>query len=144
MRTVEGMDTSTILRKLIRACVDDECTLRHESSFVDPARAHAIAELVREREQFIEELERFGLQGTRRPTGSWTELLSEAGRNVWVVAAGRNNTDAIATCEHSRARTERRYEDAMQEALPDPIRDVLEAHFTRLHQEADELNQLRF
>jgi small ligand-binding sensory domain FIST len=33
------MTTSDVLRKLIRGCVDDERTLRHESRFVGVAQA---------------------------------------------------------------------------------------------------------
>src|SRR5579859_6187239 len=106
--------------------------------------AERLTRLAGEREQFVAELERLGERPQRRPNGSWAELLREAGRNVWVAAVGRNDGDAIATCRHSRARTEARYDDAMQRPWPDEIRRVLDAQRGRLHAEADELNRLQF
>ena len=50
--------TSSVFRRLIRACVDDECTLRHESTLVDAGRAEALTRLARERGQFVADLER--------------------------------------------------------------------------------------
>ncbi len=137
------MRTARILRKLIRACVDDECTLRHESKFVDASRAVALGRLASERARFVEDLERLEGGAASRPNASWAELLSKARRNVWVAAAGPNNGDAIASCRHSRVRTEARYDEAMQAALPEEIRRVLAAQRSRLHEEADELNRLR-
>jgi|GEM_PF-2295779 len=135
--------TSRVLRELIRACVDDECTLRHESKFVDARRAEALTRLASERGRFVEDLERLEDGAARRPKASWAELLSEARRNVWVAAAGRNSGDAIASCRHSRSRTEARYDEAMRRALPDEVRRVLAAQRSRLNDETDELNRLR-
>ena len=138
------MKPTEVLRKLIRTCVDDERTLLHERKFVDAGRAETLTRLAREREQFVGDLERLGEGSPHGPNGSWTELLREAGRTIWVAAAGRNNGDAIATCRHSRARTEARYDDAMQGPLPDEIRSVLAEQRRRVHDEADELSQLQF
>lgn len=137
------METTDVLRNLVRACVDDERTLRHESKFVDPARAEALGRLAREREQFVAELER--LEGGIEPRdGSWAELSREAGRDVWVTAAGRNVGDAIRACRHSRARTEAQYEQALEGSWPDEIRRVLAAQRARLHEETEELDRLQF
>ena len=138
------MDTTEGLRKLMRACVDDERTLLHERRFVDPVRAEKLTRLTREREQFVADLERLGGRIGRRQSGSWGELLREAARNVWVTAAGRNNADALTTCRHSRARTEELYDAALHDEWPEAIRRVLAAQKRRLHDETDELNQLRF
>ena len=137
------MKTSNVLMKLVRACVDDERTLLHESRFVDARRASTLTRLAREREQFVADLERFGARGPRRTNGSWAELVREAGRNVWVAAAGRNSGDAIASCRHSLARTEALYDQAMHESLPDEVGRVLAGHWSCLHEEASELDQLR-
>jgi hypothetical protein len=137
------MTTSVNLRRLIRACVDDERTLRHERRFVDAGRGKTLARLAHEREHFISELERFS-GGSRRHDGSWPELLREAGRNIWVKAAGVNNGDAVAACRHSRARTESLYDDAMQWTWPDEVRRLLETQRGRLHDEALALNRLQF
>lgn len=137
------MVTADVLRKLIRACVDDGCTLRHESKLVDHVRAEVLTRLAREREQFVMDLAR--LAKCEQPhAGSWGELSREARRNVWVTAAGHNSRDAIASCRHSRARTEAVYDEAMQASWPEEIQRALEAQRRRLHDEADELIQLQF
>ncbi len=138
------MSTTRVFRELIRACVDDERTLQHERKFVDARRGDALTRLAREREQFVADLERVGGCSGGQPTGSWVELLREAGRNLWVTAGGPNNGDAIETCRRSRARTEARYERAMERPLPEETRRILAEQRRRLHDEADELNQLRF
>lgn len=137
------MTPSEALRKLIRACVDDERTLRHESKLVDEVRAAALMRMARERDQFVADLER--LAGCQQPhDGSWGELSREARRNIWVAAAGRNSGDAMTSCRHSRARTEAVYDDALQASWPDEIQRVLEEQRHRVHGEADELIQLQF
>ena len=137
------MTTSYALRRLIRACVDDGRTLRHESKLVDQVRAEALMRLAGEREQFVTDLER--LAGREQPhDGSWSELSREVRRNVWVAAAGRNSGDAIASCRHSRARTEAVYDEALQTPWSDEIQRVLAAQRRRLHDEAEELIQLQF
>jgi hypothetical protein len=136
------MKTSHVIHKLIRACVDDERTLRNESRFVDPTRAATLMQLAAEREHFVADLERFeGAPASR--VGSMAELSREAGRDVWVAAAGRNSGDAIASCRHSRARTEAVYERALEEYLPDEILDVLTEQRGRLHDEIAVLDQLQ-
>ncbi len=132
------------LQKLIRACVDDERMLQHESKLVDARRAEALQRLAHEREQFIADLARLDSPTPRHQPGSWAELAREAGRDVWVLAAGRNTGDSIATCRHSRARTEKRYEKAMESPWSDDVRRVLAAQKRRLHGEADELIHLQF
>jgi hypothetical protein len=139
----EGMKTDAVLGKLIRGCVDDECTLRHEFRHVEGRCAETLARLAHEREQFVEQLERLG--GPQQPhEGSWAELTREARRSLWVTAAGRNNGDAIATCRQSRARTEALYDEALQAPWPDETRRLIEAQKQRLHDEAVELDQLQF
>lgn len=138
------MKISKILRNLIRACVDYQWTLQHERTFVDAGRRKALTRLALERAQFIEDLERMGERAQSRPIVSWSEFFRELGRDAWVSAAGRNDGDAIATCRRSHARTEARYDDAMRRPLPDEIRRVLAAQRCRLHDEAEELNRLRF
>ncbi len=133
------------LRTLIRACADDERTLEHERKFVDAGRAASLTRFAHERQRFISDLEKLAAPGRdHRHSGSWAELLREAGRNVWVTAAGRNNGDAITVCRHSRARTEMHYDEALQRPWPDELRRVIEAQRHRLHDETDELNQLLF
>jgi hypothetical protein len=123
--------------------VDDECTLRHEFKFVDGNCAEALARLAHEREEFVEALERLG--GSQQPhDGSWSELAREAARNIMVTAAGRNKGDAVATCRHSRTRTEAAYDEALQATWPSDTRRVLEAQRERLHVEELELNRLQF
>jgi hypothetical protein len=71
------MHTSKVFEKLIRACVDDECTLRHESTLVDAGCAEALTRLAREREQFVADLVR--LAECELPhDGSWSALSREA------------------------------------------------------------------
>jgi hypothetical protein len=142
MHAPAAMTNSDVLRKLIRACVDDGRTLRNESKFVDPGRLKALMRLASEREQFATDLE--GLAKREQPhDGSWGELSREAERDIWVAAAGGNNGDAIASCRRSRARTEALYDEALQGSWPDEIQRVLAAQRRRLHEEADELNQLQ-
>ena len=137
------MTTSDVLRKLIRACVDDERTLRHESRVADGPRAQALERLALERGQFVTDLER--LANREQPhDGSWSELAREVKRDVWVAAAGRNAGDAITSCRHSRARTEAVYDQALQVPLPEEIRRVLAEQRRRLDDEADELIHLQF
>jgi hypothetical protein len=109
---------------------------------VDAARAETLMQLAREREQFVSELER--LAECQQPhDGSWSELVREAERNIWVSAAGRNSGDAITSCRHSRARTEALYDEALQSSSwPDETQRVLTAQRRRIHDEADELNKL--
>jgi hypothetical protein len=96
-----------------------------------------------ERGQFVAELERFGEAGLRHD-GSWSELLREAWRTLRVTAAGRNDGDAIAVCRHSQARTEVRYDAALEWPWPNEIRLILEAQRRRLHDEVIEMNRLQF
>jgi hypothetical protein len=143
MHFTAPMTTSDILRKLIRACVDDECTLRHESTLVDAGRAEPLTRLASERGQFVAALER--LAECEQPhDGSWSELSREAKRNVWVAAAGRNSGDAITSCRRSRARTEVRYDEALRSSLPVETQHVLAAQRRRIHDEADELARIQF
>jgi hypothetical protein len=137
------MSTSSALRKLIRACVDDERTLRHESKLVDAVRGAALTRLAQEREHFVTALELLG-KCERPHDGSWRELSREVERNLWVAAADLNKGDAIASCRHSRARTEALYDDALRASWPDEIQRVLAAQRNRLHDEADVLNELQF
>lgn len=137
------MTTADVLRKLIRGCVDDERTLRHESRFVGVAQAEVLTRLAQEREQFVTDLER--LAKREQPhDGSWSELSREAERDVWVAAAGRNSGDAITSCRDSRARTEALYDEALEGPWPHDIEGVLVAQRRRLHDEADELIELQF
>jgi hypothetical protein len=137
------METNTLLRNLIRACVDDERTLQHESKFVDATRAAALTRLARERGQFIAELERLGPHEEPHD-GSWRELSRELGRDLRVTAGGRNSTDAITACRHSRARTETVYDEAMLAPWPDEIARVLRAQRGSLRDETGELDRLQF
>ena len=132
------------LQKLIRACVDDERILQHESKLVDARRAEALERLAGERARFIADLDRLEPHARRRSTGSWAELLREAGRDAFVLAAGRNTGDAIASCRRSRARIEKRYEKALEEPWSDAARRLLTAQQRRVHDEADELVHLQF
>jgi hypothetical protein len=138
------MKTASVLRKLICACVDDERTVRHERTFVDAQRAGALTRLARNRSRFVDDLEQLVGHTPRRSDGSWVELLREAARSVKVVAAGRNNGDAIATCRHSCARVEARFDQAMRTQWPDAIQQLLEAQQSCLHDESAELDQLQF
>ncbi len=132
------------LEKLMRACIDDKRILEHEAKLTNERCVPTLTRLAEEREQFITELERLAHTGKPRPSGSWGELLREASRDIWVSASGRNSGDAVATCRHSRARTEALYEKAMEESWPDEMRVVLEAQHHRLHDEAAELNRIQF
>ena len=108
---------SDLLRKLIGACMDDEFTLRHECKFVDARRAAALMRLAREREQFVADL--VGLGHCERPhNGSWAELSREAQRDIGVAMAGPNDGDAVASCRHSRARTEALYDEVLKAPWP--------------------------
>jgi hypothetical protein len=138
------MKTSHPLRTLIRACKDDERTLQHERKFVDPVTAETLARLAASVRSSVLDLERLGGSGQEGPNGSWAELAHEATRNLWVMAAGRNTGDAIASCRHSHKRTEARYEEAMQGPWGGEIGQVLAAQRSRLHDEVDELNRLQF
>jgi hypothetical protein len=141
MQQPAGMKTSDVLRKLIRGCADDEHTLRHESRLVDAVRAEALRRLARERGEFVTDLVR--LAKCEHPhDGSWTELSREAGRALWVVAAGRNNGDAIASCRRSRSRTEALYDEALRGSWPDETMRVLSAHRRRIHDEIAALREL--
>src|SRR5579872_3014250 len=133
-----AMNPSAVLRKLIRACVDDECTLRHESTLVDAGRAEPLMRLAREREQFVADLEQLA-DCEQSHDGSWSELWREAKRNLWVAAAGRNAGDAITSCRRSRTRIEARYDKALQSSWPDEVQRVLAAQRRRVQDEADEL-----
>jgi hypothetical protein len=137
------MTTSDVLRKVIRACVDDWRTLRHESRFVDPPRVTVLTRLAGEREQFATVLERLGKR-EQPHDGSWMELWREAERNLRVAAAGRHSGDAVRSCEHSRARTEAAYDKALEAPLPEDIQSVLADQRRRLQREADELIDLEF
>jgi hypothetical protein len=137
------MEISDALQKLIRACVDDGRTLRHECRFVDAGRAETLMRLAREREQFVMNLER--LAKRERPhDGSWSELAREAERDVWVAAGGRNSGDAITSCRRSQARTEAVYEEVLQASWPEEIQRVLADQRRRLRDETDELVRLQF
>jgi hypothetical protein len=137
------MKTADVLRKLIRACVDDERTLQHERGFVDGGRGAALSRMARERQQFVQDLALLAVPGQSDPSGSWAELLREVGRNVQVAAAGRNSGDSIATCRRSLQRTEACYDRALQRSWPAEMQRVLESQQGLLHEEASELNRLQ-
>jgi hypothetical protein len=63
---------------------------------------------------------------------------------VVVTARGRNKGDAVATCRHSRARTEAVYDEALQATWPAETRRLIEAQRERLQAEELELNRLQF
>jgi hypothetical protein len=133
------------LQKLIRACVDDQRMLQHESKLVDTQRADALQRLARERGRFVADLDRLEPHAARRRSiGSWVELLREAGRDVFVFALGRNTGDSFAICRRSCARTEARYDKALEGSWSDDARHVIAAQRRRLHEEADELVHLQF
>ena len=137
------MKTAHLLRRVIRACVDDERTLQHEQRFVDDARrSGTLGRLVRERRQFLQDLTKLAAPGQSGPTGSWAELLREVGRSLQVAAGGRNSKDAIASCRHSRARTEASYDRALEASWPAETQRVLEFQRGRLQEETRELNGL--
>lgn len=137
------MTPSRVLRTLIRACVDDWRTLRHESKFVDPGRVEAFGRLAKERERFAMDLER--LAKCEEPhDGSWAELSREVERDVWVAAGGRNSGDAVASCLRSRARTEAVYDEALRGSWPEEVQRVLMDQRRRLQDDAGELTKLRF
>jgi hypothetical protein len=135
--------TLRALRKLIRACVDDERTLLHERKFVDPGCAQALTRLAREREQFVMDLERMG-RCQELHDGSWAELSREVRRDLWVIAGGRNRGDAITSCRHSLSRTEARYDDVLRSVWPEEMRRVLEIQRRCLREETPELIKLGF
>ena len=138
------MKNADVLRRLISTCVDDERTLQHESKIVDEGRAGTLRRLARGRGQFVDELEQLVGHTQRRASGSWAELLREAGRSVQIVAAGRNNGDAVAMCRHSCARTAARFDQTMRTPWPDAIQQMLEVQQSRLLDESAELDQLQF
>jgi hypothetical protein len=139
------MKTSHLLSRLIRACRDDERTLQHERKFVDPITAETLARLAGSARSSVVDLERFlGPGGRERPNGSWSELAHEAARNLWVIAAGRNTGDAIASCRHSHKRADACYEDAMRGPWAGEVGEVLAAQRRRVHDEIDELSRLQF
>jgi hypothetical protein len=140
----ESPKAAQLLRKLMRACVDDERTLRHEHGFVDGERGTVLARLARERRQFVLDLEALAAPGQSELSGSWGELMREVGRNLQVAAAGKNGSDAIATCRHSRRRTEDCYDRALRRPCSDEMSRVLESHRARLHEEADALRRIQF
>jgi hypothetical protein len=144
MQQLRGMQNSTVLRQLISACVDEERTLRHERKFVSAEGAETFTRMASERAQFASELKRLGDTSRSNPGASWAEFLREAGRSLWVSAAGRNNGDAVRSCRHSRARTEGRYDAAMQRPWSDETRNVLVEQRRRIHEETDELSRLQF
>jgi hypothetical protein len=138
------MKTSEVLEGLVRACADDERTLQNERRFVTPGHAGTLIRLARERAEFMDDLERLGARSQRRARGSWAELVREARRWLWVLAAGRNNGDAIASCRHSHARVEARYDEAMERSCPEEVCRVLAVQRGLLHDETGQLNQLQF
>jgi hypothetical protein len=137
------MTATDVLGKLIRACVDDGRTLRHESKFVDARRAGPLTRLAVEREQFVADLER--LAARKQPhDGSWRARSREVERDIWVAIAGRNSGDAVRSCRHSQARTEAAYDEALKASWPDETQRVLAAQRSCLLDEVDELNKLQF
>ena len=136
------MGTNDVVRKLIRACVDDERTLQHECKFVGPGRSAHLMRLARERRQFVGDLERLAAPGQAAPGGSLGELLREALRNLRVVAGGPNSGDAIASCRQSRSRTQACYDRALLGPMADEPRCVLESQRRRLDEEALGLSRL--
>jgi hypothetical protein len=137
------MDTLRVLRRLMRACLDDERTLLREGKLVDARRAVALERMAHQRDDFLVSLE--ALAAHRRPsTGTWSDLLREAWRDLWVVLAGRNNGDAIATCRQSNARMEARYDVALRGPWSKNARRLLESQRAMIEGERTELNQLQF
>jgi hypothetical protein len=135
------MNSTDALRKLIRACVDDERTLRHESTVVGATRADTLTRLASQRRKFVTDLEE--IQEHEEPhDGSWRELSREAARDVWVAAAGRNEGDAIAACRHSSTRTAAVYEEAMQMPWRGETLRLLSAQQRALKDDAELLDHL--
>jgi hypothetical protein len=126
---------------LIRACVDDEHTLRHEASIVGDALAVTLGRLAAERAAFVTALERIQERESSHD-GSWREMSREAAREVWLAAAGANDGDAMAACRHSSARTAAVYEEALLLPWPDATLSVLMAQYKALREDRAWLDKL--
>lgn len=133
------MNEENTIRGLIRACVDDQRTLLHESKRVGGTLGTTLGKFAHERGDFMTELERLAKRPGRRPSGSLAEHVREAARAIWVLGCGPNQGDAIASCRHSRARTQAHYDQAMRREWPAATRDVLAEHSRRLDGEGQQL-----
>lgn len=137
------MNDESTIRGLIRACVDDQRTLLHESKLVGTPLGATLGKFAHERDLFLTDLEQLA-KAARRPSGSLAEHVREAAREIWVLGCGPNHGDAIAVCRHSRARTQARYEEALRRDWPSGARSMLAEQNRRLEAEADELRDLQF
>ena len=143
MQALAPMNPADTFRKLIHACVDDERTLRHESTVVSTRHADTLTRLASQRAQFVAALEQ--IQASGQPhDGSWGELSREAARDVWVAAAGRNEGDAITACRHSSTRTAAVYDEAMLLPWQGETLSVLSAQQRSLRDDAELLNKLEY
>lgn len=135
------MDTSTGIRELIAACIDDENTLSHESAFVDDRCCTVLVRLAAERAEFairLRSLERVSPE-SRVCRGSRLALLRELARGLRVLAGGPNNGDSITECRHAQRRTEQAYDRANALTWPTEIRRVLLDQGERVHHARGEL-----
>lgn len=135
--------TSNGLQRLIVACVDDECTLRQETSKVDEWRQHVLSRIASERLQFAVRLRAMGEPGVHA-SRSWSSFLRQFARRVRVIAGGPNRGDAIAECRRSRDRTEAMYDKAVKLPWPGQVLPTLMDQRERIRREREELIALQF
>jgi hypothetical protein len=127
------MRTSSAIAKVIESCLDDERTLVREAKLVDAQKSAVLTRLADERRRFSEELERLNGPNKRGALGSWGALVRELGNELWLRAAGRNTSDAIAVCRQSQHRTDIRYEKVLELEWPSDLKVVLTAQHERVH-----------
>ncbi len=84
------------------------------------------------------------IRDKREHGGSWAELSRELGRGLRVAFGFPSDGDSIAACRQSCARTERRFDKALELALPDALRAVVVEQRGRLTTAHDALRAIQY
>lgn len=144
MQRILSMRLLGAIRRLVRACRNDERTLRFEGDFVRSRERRALlGEIAAERADFVRALEELEPPaGAHRPEGSPFAAVGRVGRAMRGHLGVRTDGDAVAHCRGSLGRTAALYERVL--ALPgiDPrMLSLLNDQHARV---ADEHRQLAY
>jgi len=143
MRTESARATRDVLNGLIVACHDDIRAQDATARAVGGWRQHRLEDATRRREAYVEELGHLvrELGGTPSRSGSSLELVREWLQNARHRMIGVHLGDKYTQCARVEGKTVALYERALDRALPDAIRDVIERQYAVVASDCQELRR---
>lgn len=124
-------DVVAVLNKLIDTCKDGE--LSYKTCADDAGERNSplqiqFAHLQGEHAAAVAELQGLiaHLGGRERAPGSISEAIRLSWVNLKIAIAGKDDRAVLAECQRSEETATRRYAEALEQALPEDVRRVLE------------------